>query len=330
MWTEAFRIPFLDIPVYSYGLLMVIGFLAGTQLMKLLAKRSGVDADFFVNAALVALITGVIGARLSHVLENFSTYTDASRSVWANFSDAANIRAGGLTYYGGFLFAAPCVVAYAFWKKMPIRHVADIVAPALMIGLAFGRIGCFMNGCCYGATCQLPWAVHFPYYSNTYIDQFDAGKLTPPAELLVDTDRGPKLIQPMQFKSKPLLREVANHSHANGVHPAQLYSAFTAFLLAGVLVALFTIPHAQGSLFMLMLMLEGSSRFVLELLRAEPAVADTTWGGMSISMFISLGLVLTGVVGWFIIRRFKQDRRVMTYDSMNVEKHHARALAQRT
>jgi phosphatidylglycerol:prolipoprotein diacylglycerol transferase len=329
MWHEAFRIPFFDIPVYSYGLLMVIGFLAGTQVMKVLARRTGVDPDFFVNAALVALITGVIGARLSHVLENFHTYTDPSRSAWANFTDAINIRAGGLTYYGGFLLATPATMLYALWKKIPIRHLLDIGAPALMVGLAFGRIGCFANGCCYGAACDLPWAVHFPYYSNTYVDQFASGKLNPPPELLVETDRGPALAPPAQVDSDPLLRQIARQSDALGVHPAQLYSAFTAFFLAAVLVALFTLPHAQGTLFMVMLILEGSTRFVLELLRAEPAVAETAWGGMSISMLISLGLVVAGIIGWLALRNMKPDKRVLTFESLEDEKHHARGLALR-
>lgn len=329
MWYEAFRIPFFDLPVYSYGLLMVVGFLAGTQLMKFLAKRTGVDPDVFVNAALIALISGVVGARLSHVLENIHTYVDPTRSAWANFSDAINIRAGGLTYYGGFLLAMPVTILYGVWKKIPVRHGMDIVAPALMIGLAFGRIGCFANGCCYGATCDLPWAVHFPYYSNTYVDQVKAGALRPP-ELLIDYNRFPPLVTPHTANGDPLLREIAKQSRANGVHPAQLYSAFTAFFLAALLTAIFTLPHAQGSIFMLMMVLEGSTRFVLELLRAEPAVAETAWGGMSFSMVTSIGLVLAGTVGWLAIRKLKPDKRVLTFESLDADKRHARGLALRT
>ena len=82
------------------------------------------------------------------------------------------MRSGGLTYYGGFLLALPVTVLYGVNKKVPIRLGMDIIAPCLMIGLGFGRIGCFLNGCCHGAECDLPWAVRFPYYSNAYIDQF--------------------------------------------------------------------------------------------------------------------------------------------------------------
>src|SRR5689334_18877037 len=70
MLQELFRIPGLDLPIYSYGLMMVIGFLAAIQLAKYLATRSGLDPEIFINAGLLALVTGIIGARLSHVLEN--------------------------------------------------------------------------------------------------------------------------------------------------------------------------------------------------------------------------------------------------------------------
>ena len=138
-----FRIPWLNIPIYSYGLMMVIGFIAGIQLATFLARRSGLDPELFVNAGLLALVSGVIGARLSDVLENIHQFTDPSRSVWANFLDAINISSGGLTYYGGFLAAFATLLIYAFKKKIPVRLGMDILAPCIVIGIRFGRIGCY-------------------------------------------------------------------------------------------------------------------------------------------------------------------------------------------
>src|SRR5687768_18590468 len=101
MLQELFRIPLPgslpDLPIWSFGLMMVIGLLAALQLAKYLARRAGLDPELFVNAGLIALVAGVIGARLSHVLENFGQYTDPERSVGANLLDAINIRSGGLT-----------------------------------------------------------------------------------------------------------------------------------------------------------------------------------------------------------------------------------------
>src|SRR5690349_11188315 len=121
MQPELFRIPGLNLPIYSYGLMLVIGFLLCLELAKFLAKRVNLDPETFVNAGLIALVAGVVGARLSHVIENWPQYTDASRSAWANFVDAVNIRSGGLTFYGGFLLAFPACVLYGIYKRVPVK-----------------------------------------------------------------------------------------------------------------------------------------------------------------------------------------------------------------
>lgn len=312
MWQELFRIPILNLPLFSYGLLMVIGFLCAIQLAKYLARRVGLDPEVFVNAGLIALVTGVIGARLSHVIENIGQYTTITptRSVWDNFVDAINIRSGGLTYYGGFLLAFPTLVFYAIKKKLPLRLSMDVVAPCIVIGLAFGRIGCFLNGCCYGDKCELPWAVQFPYHSFAYEEQFQNGEVLPPAQLLVPTESGSlRLVTKDELKTgriqdrgatglptpiDPQAASLAKHEHSLPLHPAQLYSAFTAFLIAGIVLCYFTLRRAPGRAFALMLMLEGSSRFVLELLRVEPPVL---WH-FSLSMLLGLGLAALGVLLW--------------------------------
>src|SRR4051794_18527931 len=126
MLQDLFRIPGLNIAIHGYGVMLVIGFLGAIQLAKFLARRNGLDPELFVNAGLLALITGVLGARLSHVIENIHSYTDPSRSIGANLWDAINISSGGLTYYGGFLLAFPSLVLYAKWKKIPLRLGMDI------------------------------------------------------------------------------------------------------------------------------------------------------------------------------------------------------------
>lgn len=304
MLQEIIRIPipiFGELPIFSYGLLLVIGFLAAVQLAKYLAKRCGLDPELFVNAGLIALVAGIVGARLSHVIENIGQYTDSSRSAWENFRDAINIRSGGLTYYGGFLFAFPALVWYALKTKVPVRLGMDIIAPCLMVGLGFGRIGCFLNGCCYGAECEVPWSVQFPYHSWAYQDEYERGKLAPAPELLdftaAPTRNGrPPLLDPRQLRGDPALAALARQEHSRPVHPAQLYSAFTAFLIAAITLAYFTLPHALGRVFALMLMLEGGTRFVLELLRAEPAVI----GSFSLSMLIGIGLMALGMFLWMV------------------------------
>lgn len=299
MMQELFRLPFLNIPIYGYGVMMVIGFLAGIQLAKFLAKRVGIDPEIFVNAGLIALITGVLGARLSHVIENIHQYTNPNRSVWANLFDAINIRTGGLTYYGGFLLAFPSLLYYALKKKLPLRVAMDIVAPCLMVGLAFGRIGCLLNGCCYGAECRLPWAVTFPYDSIPYQDQFNRGELVPPTQLLEQDAKGlDRLIDKHVLPGEPSLQALAAQEHSLPVHPAQLYSSFTAFLIAALCLAYFTLPHAPGRVFALMLIVEGVTRFILELLRVEPPVVRIAGYGWSLSMVLGACMTLMGIALW--------------------------------
>lgn len=270
MYQELFRIPGLDIPIHAYGVMLVIGFLLALELAKFLARRAGLDPEIFVNAALIALVSGVVGARLSHVLENLPQYTDPARSAWANFIDAINIRSGGLTFYGGLILGFPITVAYGIWKKVPIRLGMDIFAPAIVVGLAFGRIGCFLNGCCYGAECDagFPLGVRYPHNSTPYLDQLHTGAITPLA------------------------------AHSLPVHPAQLYSTFTALLIAAICVCYFSLKPPAGRVMALMLMLEGTTRFLLEMLRSEPPVLI---GGLgwSLSMYIGLLLALAGGVMWF-------------------------------
>src|SRR5580698_4246996 len=107
MYPIIFYIPFLHIPIYGYGLVMVCAFLATQWLSTKLARSRGIDPEIFVNATLLALVFGVVGSRLSHVLENLPAYTRSDLSVWTNLYNMINIRSGGLTFYGGLILACP-------------------------------------------------------------------------------------------------------------------------------------------------------------------------------------------------------------------------------
>ncbi len=313
MLQEVFRLQIGGhaIPIYGYGLMMVVGFLGAAYLARYLANRSGLDGEAFINAALLALFTGIIGARASHVLENLGEFTRGDRSILYNLGNMLNLRSGGLTYYGGFLLAFPTLVFYAIRKKITLRMGMDIVAPCLLIGLGFGRIGCFLNGCCFGAECDLPWKVSFPYHSYTYLDQVASGRLTPgqqvPSVLLGYKDGQPILRPAEELSRSQIWRETALP-----VHPAQIYSAITAFILAGLCLAYFTLPHTSGRVFALMMMLEGGTRYLLELLRVEPVRFWIGPYGLSLSMAIGLGLVALGLALWVVFGRLSRPRPLAT------------------
>jgi phosphatidylglycerol:prolipoprotein diacylglycerol transferase len=295
-----------EIPIYGYGLMLVVAFLACVQTARWLAAGKGMNPDYFVDAALIAIITGLIGARLCHVLENLPEYTRSDLTIWQNLYDIVNTREGGLTFYGGFILATPCVIAYGLYRRANILLGMDIVAPVVMVGLGFGRIGCFLNGCCYGAQCSLPWAVRFPYYSNAYIEQSAAGQITIPDELRASSGAPMNPGLP-PVSDTPRLHALAASSPALPVHPAEIYSSFTAFLLAALLIAYLGLPHRDGKGFALMLMLEGFARYVLELIRVEPSVWTVkVFGqeyGMSISMILGVGIMVAGAVMWILLSR---------------------------
>jgi phosphatidylglycerol:prolipoprotein diacylglycerol transferase len=212
------------------------------------------------------------------------------------------------TFYGGFLLATPCCILYARYHRIPILLGMDVVAPLLMIGLGLGRIGCFLNGCCYGEQSNLPWAVRFPYYSDVYLAQMNEGKIAPPPQLLGITPLGTwKLISPgsSEMETYPALQILAAQTKSLPVQPTQLYSTLTAFLLAGLLIAYLTLPHINGRVFALMLMLEGFSRYLLELLRVEPSVLTIHFAGyiwrFSLSMILGLQMAAAGAIMWIVL-----------------------------
>ncbi len=305
MLQELFRIPGIGIPIFGYGLMIVLGFLAALWVTRRLANRSGASGEVFANAALIALVSGIAGARLSHVIENWAIFTRSDLSFWQNFINAINIRQGGLTFFGGLILATPLTILYGVWKGFPLRLGMDIAAIGVVIGLGFGRIGCFLNGCCYGADSNVPWAVEFPYGSPAYQDEWASGDLPkpPPPELVYLAPDGSAQLYP-KSQLTPAQKHLAAREHTRPVHPAQLYSSLNAFLIAGVLLGFFTLRPAPGRIFALMLILLGATRYLIELLRTEPAVVWVRGYGLSWSMVISLGLVPIGIVLWMVFGRF--------------------------
>jgi phosphatidylglycerol---prolipoprotein diacylglyceryl transferase len=134
---------------------MAVAFLFGTWLALQEARRLHLDEDKVVNVILVALVAGVLGARMLYVLEHVAEFRREWGSVLALWQ-------GGLTLYGGMVAGVFGGLLMARRLGLPIWVTADALTPSLTIGGAIGRVGCFMNGCCYGRPTRLPWGVTFP------------------------------------------------------------------------------------------------------------------------------------------------------------------------
>lgn len=136
-------------PIYWYGVMMALAFLSGILHWQWLGKKTGRDVSLASDLAFWLMVGGIVGARLAYVLSNFNYYRAAPAEI-------IRIDQGGLIYYGGFIGATVVFFALARWHRLPPLDLADFTITALPLGHAFGRIGCFLNGCCGGAQVSHP------------------------------------------------------------------------------------------------------------------------------------------------------------------------------
>ncbi len=152
-----------SLPVRWYGVMMALAFLAGLWTATRRARRVNVAGEIISDITLWLMLGSIIGARFVYVTTYWKTEF-ASQPL----SEIFMIQHGGLVYYGGLIGATLAGMIFIRWKKLPLWKMADIFAPSIALGSVFGRIGCLLNGCCYGYACDLPWAIHFPADHETH------------------------------------------------------------------------------------------------------------------------------------------------------------------
>lgn len=163
MYPELFRIG--PITINSYGLMLALAFIVGIYLAIKKAEKRGIGSDTIVNLAFIVMISAIVGSRLFYVLFHLDEFRGRWEYTFLPIQADGSIGLGGLIFLGGFLGALLAGGVYIHLKKISFRKVVDSVAPSLALGIFLGRIGCFLNGCCFGQTCDLPWAVTFPINS---------------------------------------------------------------------------------------------------------------------------------------------------------------------
>jgi phosphatidylglycerol:prolipoprotein diacylglycerol transferase len=289
MRPELFRIADLGVP--SYFALLVSGFIFATTIGVIWARRIGEDPDVIVDLGLSTLLMGVVGARILHVfadgyfwdyvhlctdpslvdiripqsecLGQYKGTWDAARNLchpastdcfaWARF------WAGGLTYYGGFLGAL--VSSWYLLKKDRFSYwrAADMAGMVVPVGLAFGRMGCLLAGCCFGVKTDSAIALIFPGRSPASESQFKAG-------LLAD----------MHMSSLP-------------VHPTQIYESASSLVIAAFcLIYVHPRKRYDGQVFLTFVTLYATARFIIEFWRRDDR---GEFLGLSTSQLVGLLLV---------------------------------------
>jgi phosphatidylglycerol---prolipoprotein diacylglyceryl transferase len=163
--------PIGPIQIHSFSVMLIIAFLLGVWIARKRAPRFGFDPGKISDASMLALFAGVLGARVLFVVQELPYYLEHRDELFS-------LQFQGLTSFGGLLFGFLAYWYFAWRQRRPVREVLDVVAPSGLLGFGIGRIGCLLNGCCYGVVCSkdYPLAVHVDATATVHIPAqlFDA------------------------------------------------------------------------------------------------------------------------------------------------------------
>ena len=255
MYPDLVSIGFLH--VKTYGACMALGFLAAWQVLLWLCRRTGRATDPLTGLITWMMVCGVVGARAAYVIEHWH------QEFAKHPEQIIRVDQGGLMFYGGLILSIAVFLIWCLVKKERILPHADLMTTVIPLGHAFGRIGCFFYGCCYGRVSQAACAVSFPRGSPAWYEQLNAGLI----------DQSAKVALP--------------------VLPTQLFEAAAVATLFFVLLWVYCRSWKNRPGFTTGVYLMGYAviRFGLEVLRGDPRAAI---GPFSIGQTISLALLLTG------------------------------------
>jgi phosphatidylglycerol:prolipoprotein diacylglycerol transferase len=297
----AFHLPLLgEITFPSYFTLLTLGFALAAWITWRESKHIDLDPERIIDTNLWMVIWGIIGARVLHLVADghFHEYIDlcvnpkAVKAVDALVSRcttdaqcgydylcdvarkvcypprdclaAVKVWRGGLAYYGGYIFAVAFGLYYVRKHRMPAGRTGDLSAPAISLGLFFGRMGCFLNGCCYGKETTSRWGVVFPRGSIAWRAQLDAG-------------------------------HISAFDAARAVHPTQLYEAVACLAISAILY-LVVRPRKRRDWDVMagLAVLYGLARSVIEIFRDDDR-GVFLGGYVSTSQIISIPLIAFGL-----------------------------------
>lgn len=242
--------------VHWYGVFVAAGFLIGLWTASRRGLLSNIAPETVMDFAPWLMIGVIAGARILHVI----TYW-REEFAHAPWTEIFMVQHGGLVFYGGFFGAAIATVIYARRKKLLLLKFADVLAPSVSLGHAFGRIGCLMTGCCFGKQCSLPWAIRFPVGHETH---------------------------PSGFPATP-------------VHPTQIYESILNFCLYIFLAWLYRRKKFDGQILAAYLLGYAVVRSFVEIFRDDYKPSEYFFNGaISPGQFVSIGIFAAGLILFFI------------------------------
>ncbi len=166
---------FDGLPIRGYGVMLLFSVLAGIAISIYRARQVGLDPEIILSLATWFFVAGIFGARLFYVVKNWPKFDKPT--LGETLLTIVNLTQGGLVVYGSLLAGGAALLVFIHKNRLPGLAFADLIAPGVVLGVGLGRLGCFLNGCCYGGLSDLPWSVRFPEGSPAYADQAQRGEL---------------------------------------------------------------------------------------------------------------------------------------------------------
>jgi len=251
------------LPIYGYGFMLFTGFISAGWTAARRGATVGISKENIWDIAMWCFFGGIVGGRLFYCIQYYDNVFGTKTGFdWVKA--AVNLPDGGLVLYGGFIAGLASYLAFCAVRKIDPLKMADVLAPSWFIGLGFGRLGCLLNGCCYGDRCTLPWASEFPLGSVPDVAMVLRGFLS------------------------------ADSPASIALHPTQIYSALDGFVLALLLHFYFKVRERDGILLSISLIVYALTRFLIEFLRGDEMGQFNT--SLTISQWISLGMLLVGII----------------------------------
>ena len=161
----------LGLPIRGYGVMLLFGIVSGVGFAVYRARQVGIDQDLIYSLAFWMFLWGIGGARLFWVIQYWKRVD--RETIQRTLLEIVKFNEGGLVVYGSLIGALVGFALFTRWHQLPVLRLADVIAPSMIIGLAIGRIGCLLNGCCYGGLCEEGVvSIRFPKYSTQQLSTF--------------------------------------------------------------------------------------------------------------------------------------------------------------
>ena len=266
------------VPIHSYGFMLAISFLTAMFLSAKRAEKIGIDKNAIMDLAFWIILSAILGARLYYVLLHLEEFEGHWLDTINPFSNG-QVGIGGLVMLGGMFGVIATTFIFLRIKKMPLLKTADVIAPTVGLGIFFTRIGCFLNGCCYGKCTTVPWGVTFP-------DASPAG----------------------YFQQS---------MHCNILQPSQLYLSVGGLIIFIILISTEKFVDFEGHNFIFFMALYSILRFAVDFTR-HYASSESLWG-LSHNQFFCVITLMVCMVAWPYLYQRSRKIKSRTNDYKKTE-----------